>query len=168
MNDDSSGEELVDELDEMGQVVGEVPRSIMRQQNLLHRSVFVVVRNDADELLVHRRASWKDIWPDAWDIAVSGVVGAGEAWELAAARELAEELGVAGELAYLGEGSYEDDAVREVARIYQVRTEGPFDFADGEIAEALWVPTGEVREWLADRLVCPDSLALVLPRLDAP
>ncbi|MEX1218552.1 MAG: NUDIX domain-containing protein [Acidimicrobiales bacterium] len=168
MDDLDPGEVLVDELDEMGQIVGEVSRSLMRERNLLHRSVFVVVRNDADELLVHRRAAWKDIWPESWDIAVGGVVCAGEAWELAAARELAEELGISVELAYLGEGSYEDETVREVARIYQARTEGPFEFADGEITEALWVPTGEVREWLADRPVCPDSIALVLPRLDAP
>lgn len=162
------GDELVDELDDMGAVIGEVTRSQMRDRNLLHRSVFVVVRNDADDLLVHRRASWKDLWPGAWDVAVSGVVAAGEAWELAAARELAEELGVSTELAYLGEGSYEDDDVREVARIYQARTEGPFEFADDEIAEAVWVPIGELREWLAGRVTCPDSIALVLPRLDAP
>jgi isopentenyldiphosphate isomerase len=168
MAENLGGEELVDELDDMGLVIGEVTRAQMRAENLLHRSVFVVVRNDADELLVHRRASWKDLWPDAWDIAVSGVVAAGEAWELAAARELAEELGVSAELVYLGEGSYDDDDVREVARIYQARTEGPFDFADDEIAEAVWVPTDQVREWLADRVTCPDSIALVLPRLDAP
>jgi 8-oxo-dGTP pyrophosphatase MutT (NUDIX family) len=99
---------------------------------------------------------------------VSGVVAAGEAWELAAARELAEELGISAELAYLGEGSFEDDDVREVARIYQARTEGPFEFADNEITEALWVPMESVREWLVGRSACPDSMALVLPRLDAP
>lgn len=168
MADNAAGDELVDQLDEMGTVIGTATRAEMRSQNLLHRSVFVVVRNDADELLVHQRASWKDLWPDAWDIAVSGVVAAGEAWELAAARELAEELGVAAELGYLGEGSYEDEDVREVARIYQARTEGPFDFVDNEIADALWVPMEGLREWLDGRPVCPDSMSLVLPRLDAP
>jgi len=168
MSDGAVSEELIDQIDEMGTVVGTVTRAEMRSNNLLHRSVFVVVRNDADELLIHQRASWKDLWPDAWDIAVSGVVAAGEAWELAAARELAEELGISAELAYLGEGSFEDDDDREVARIYQARTEGPFEFADNEISEALWVPMESVREWLVGRSVCPDSMALVLPRLDAP
>jgi isopentenyldiphosphate isomerase len=168
MADGSADEELVDELDAMGMVIGEVTRAEMRRANLLHRSVFIVVRNDVDELLIHRRATWKDLWPDAWDIAVSGVVAAGEAWELAAARELIEELGISAELAYLGEGSYEDDEVREVARIYQARSEGPFDFADDEIVEAVWVPIDNLREWLDGRLVCPDSMSLVLPRLDAP
>ena len=168
MGDGPESEELVDHLDDMGTVIGTVRRSEMRARNLLHRSVFIVVRNDADELLVHQRASWKDLWPDAWDIAVGGVVAAGEAWELAAGRELAEELGVSAELAYLGEGSYEDADVREVARIYQVRTEGPFDFADDEIVDAVWVPIEGLSAWLEGRVVCPDSRALVLPRLDAP
>ena len=78
MADGAVDEELVDELDAMGMVVGEVTRAEMRRGNLLHRSVFIVVRNDVDELLIHRRAAWKDLWPDVWDIAVSGVVAAGK------------------------------------------------------------------------------------------
>jgi isopentenyldiphosphate isomerase len=161
-------QELVDALDDDGNVVGTVTRGEVRADNLWHRSVFIVVVNATDEILVHRRAEWKDLWPDRWDIAVGGVVGAGEPWELAAARELAEEIGVSVELGYLGEDVYADDEVREVARVYHARTEGPFTFADGEIVEAAWVPVAQLREWLATRAVCPDSVALVLPRLDAP
>lgn len=168
MTDVDPPEELVDVLDDMGQVVDAVPRSVMRAQNLLHRSVFVVVRNDSDELLVHRRAEWKDVWPGAWDIAVGGVVATGEAWELAAARELLEELGVAGDMSYLGEGEYHDDSVRELSRIYSVRSDGPFELVDDEIVEVAWLPMAELREWVAEHEVCPDSVALVLPRLDAP
>ena len=61
MSDGAASEELVDQLDEMGTVVGTVTRAEMRSNNLLHRSVFIVVRNDADELLIHQRASWKDL-----------------------------------------------------------------------------------------------------------
>ncbi len=168
MGDVARDEEFVDHIDRTGAVVGTVTRSEMRAGNLLHRSVFVVVRNDVDEVLVHRRAAWKDLWPDSWDIAVSGVVAAGEAWEFAASRELAEELGVSAELVYLGEELYEDDDVRELARVYQARTEGPFDFADDEIVDAAWVPLEAMVAWLENRDVCPDSRALVLPRLDAP
>ena len=167
MADESGIEEFVDVIDETGRVVDSVTRAEMRAGNLLHRSVFIVVRNDADELLAHRRADWKDVWPGAWDIAVGGVVATGEAWDLAASRELAEELGISAELAYLGEDTFEDESVRELARIYQVRSDGPFTFADDEIVEALWVPMADLRAWLAERVVCPDSLALVLPRLDA-
>ena len=110
--------EEVDIVDESGNVVAVVTRAQMRAQKLLHRSVFIVVRNDADELLVHKRADWKDIWPSFWDIAVGGVVATGEAWEIAAARELHEEIGISGELQYLGEQLYEDEHVAELARVY--------------------------------------------------
>ncbi len=166
MSDDD--QEIIDHVDETGALLGTITRAEMRAGNLMHRSVFIAVLNDTDQILVHRRAGWKDIWPDAWDIAVGGVVAADEAWEVAAARELAEEVGVSAELSYLGEGVYADDHVREFARVYLARCEGPFTFEDGEVAEAAWVPIAQLREWLDGRPVCPDSIALVLPRLDAP
>jgi ADP-ribose pyrophosphatase YjhB (NUDIX family) len=93
---------------------------------------------------------------------------AGEAWELAASRELAEEVGVTVELGYLGEDVYTDEDVKEVARIYHARCAGPFTFADGEITEAAWVPISQLRDWVAAHEVCPDSVTLVMPRLDSP
>jgi isopentenyldiphosphate isomerase len=160
--------ELVDHLDEHDRVVGQVTRREMREHNLRHRSVAVAVVNQRDELLVHRRADWKDVWPSRWDLAFGGVVGAGEPWEEAAARELAEEAGVHVPLEYLGEDCYADDQVRELARIYLARTEGPFHHADGEVTETGWVPLDELLGWISRHELCPDALAVVLPRLDAP
>ncbi len=160
--------ELVDQLDEAGAVVGSVTRGDMRALNLRHRSVAVVVVNSRQQVLVHRRADWKDVWPSRWDLAFGGVVGAGEAWEEAARRELAEEAGVAAPLEYLGEDTYADDDVREVARVYLARSDGPFVHADGEVTATKWVPLAGVAEWVSAHQLCPDTVALVLPRLDAP
>jgi isopentenyldiphosphate isomerase len=160
--------ELVDVLDDGGNVTGTATRAEVRARNLMHRSVFVAVVNEADELLVHRRADWKDVWPGAWDVAFGGVVEAGEPWELAASRELHEETGIKAELSYLGEDVYRDDTVREWARIYLARHDGPVDFNDGEVVETAWVPLDELRGWLEGRTLCPDSKVLVVPRLDAP
>lgn len=160
--------EMVDVVDSQGNVTGTVSRAEVRAHNLLHRSVFVVVVNHDNEVLVHRRADWKDVWPGAWDVAFGGVVASGEAPEVAAARELREEAGISAELSYLGEDVYEDDIVREVARVYLARHDGPPSFDDGEVAEARWVPLHDLQAWLVDRPVCPDSKSLVVPRLDAP
>jgi 8-oxo-dGTP pyrophosphatase MutT (NUDIX family) len=140
----------------------------VRAGNLRHRTVFIAVVNTAGEVLVHRRADWKDVWPGAWDVAFGGVVDAGEPWETAAARELAEEAGIDAELAYLGEGEYEDDSVRERARVYLARHDGPVSFVDGEVAEVDWVTPEAMSEWLRSHTVCPDSVAIVLPRIDSP
>jgi 8-oxo-dGTP pyrophosphatase MutT (NUDIX family) len=117
-------------------------------------------------LLVHRRAPDKDVWPDRWDVAAGGVVGAGEAWDAAAARELAEEVGLDGvALEPIGEGRYEDDQVAVVGRVYRVESDGPFTFADGEVVEARFVTPAELTEMRARVAFCPDSLGVVLPLL---
>lgn len=160
----TAAEELVDEVDELDRPLRVVTRALVRAERLRHRCVFVVVRSSAGAVLVHRRADWKDLWPSRWDVAVGGVVGAGEAWEAAAARELAEEVGVEGcDLVELGRGTYDDAEVAEVARTYQVVSDGPFTFADGEVAEVAWVEPGSLAAWVADRAMVPDSVALVLP-----
>jgi isopentenyldiphosphate isomerase len=164
----SVDDERVDIIDQFGNTTGTATRAEVRAGNLFHRSVFIAVVNQANELLVHRRAEWKDVWPGAWDLAFGGVVESGESWETAAVRELDEEAGVAAELTYLGEDVYEDETVRELARIYLARHDGPATFRDGEVVEATWVPIDSLRSWLEDREVCPDSRALVIPRLDAP
>jgi isopentenyldiphosphate isomerase len=160
--------ELVDHLDDHGGVVGAVTRKEMRARNLRHRTVAVAVLSSRKELLVHRRADCKDVWPSRWDLAFGGVVGAGEAWEDAAARELFEEAGVHAPLEYLGEEAYEDGDVRELARVYLARCDGPFRHADGEVTETAWVPLQELCGWVSRHELCPDNMALLPPRLDAP
>ena len=125
-------DELVDIVDEHDRVLRVAPRQEMRTQRLRHRSVFVVVESSASDILVHRRADHKDIWPGRWDLAAGGVVAAGEGYDVAAVRELHEELGIeAVALERLGRGIYEDSDVSEVATVYRARWDGPIRFADG-------------------------------------
>jgi 8-oxo-dGTP pyrophosphatase MutT (NUDIX family) len=154
------GDELVDHLDDDGQVLGSVTRRVMRRANLLHRAVFIVV-TDGSRVLVHQRAPWKDVWPSYWDLALGGVVGAGEDWDAAAARELVEEAGVTVPLEPLGETRFEDGRVREIARVYRAASAGPFTFPDGEVVDSAWVDLAALDDWMQGRSVCPDSRAIV-------
>jgi 8-oxo-dGTP pyrophosphatase MutT (NUDIX family) len=152
---------LVDVIDHDGRVTAVVSRAVMRRDNLRHRSVGILVMNSAGEVLVHRRAETKDVWPGQWDIAAGGVVESGEAAEAAARRELGEELGIEGtEMRFLGEADFEDGAVRCRCSMFEVRHDGPVRFADGEVAEARWVPARELADFLRSRRVVPDSVAV--------
>ena len=163
---DNSPDEMVEEIDLAGNVLRLVTRRKMRAEQLCHRSVFIAVMSEKGDLLVHKRAETKDIWPGWWDVAVGGVVAPGETRADAAVRELHEELGIEGVgLELLGTGAYRDPDVQLVAATFLCRTEGPFAFADGEITEAHWVTQAEIPVWLQGKQFLPDTVALVVPRL---
>jgi isopentenyldiphosphate isomerase len=168
------GDELVEVVDENDRVLRVVTRREMRAGRLRHRAVFVAVVHPSGRLLVHRRSLLKDLWPGWWDIAVGGVVGVGEPYEVAAVRELAEEVGLdivrAGVRIEALDGgrrvTYEDDDVALVGRLFRVVSPGPFDFADGEVVEARLVDEAELQQMLREVPFLPDSLTLLRPLLD--
>ncbi len=165
-----AADELVEVVDERGNVERLVTRAEMRAGNLRHRSVAVVVLTGAGEVVAHRRAAWKDVWPGRWDVCFGGVAGVGEDWRAAAARELAEEAGIdvaPSALRELGRGTFTDEDVSTHARVYLVGHDGPFHPADGEVAELVLVPLPDLDSWLSGRHVCADSAALVVPLLAA-
>lgn len=156
------GDELVDIVDEDDVVVATVTRREMRARRLRHRAVFIVVTSTSGALLVHRRSDDKDLWPGRWDVGVGGVVGAGESYEVAAERELAEEVGVVGvRPVAFADGRFADVDVDLVARAFRVVHDGPFRFADGEVVEARWVDADGLAELMAGESFVPDSLALL-------
>ena len=165
MDTNPSGE-LVDIVDEADSVIDTVPRSVMRAGRLRHRAVFIAVTDGAGRLLVHRRSPHKDVWPGWCDIAVGGVVAAGEHYDGAARRELIEEVGLDVVAEPIDDGRpqpYDDDQVSLLGRCYQVVAAGPLRFHDGEVVDAWWVERDELPGLLGREKFLPDSLALVLP-----
>jgi len=168
----AAARQLVEHVDEQGEVIEIVTRAEMRARSLRHRSVYIAVVDPNDRLLVHKRADWKDVFPGAWDLAFGGVCDVGEGWHAAAERELLEEAGVAGTLVDRGPVSYEAPDVALVGRLYRCRHEGPFRFDDGEVTDTRWVPLASLADFVAANSVPPDSAAIVtrdaLGRIDEP
>lgn len=152
--------ELVEVVDEQGGVLDIVTRAEMRAGRLRHRCTYIVVVDSNEQLVVHQRALWKDVWPGRWDVAFGGVVAVGEDWGTAALRELEEEAGVQAGLQEIGSGVYDDFDVSVLGRVYLARHDGPFTFPDGEVLTADRVPLDDVEAWIARHQLCPDSLTL--------
>ena len=162
----SPGDELVEHVGIDGTVIEVVTRARMRRENLRHRSVAVIVTSRRGELLVHRRADDKDVYPGWWDLAAGGVVAVGETYADAAVRQLAEELGIDAEPVFVTSGHHDDAHAREVCHVFRVVHGGPFRFDDGEIAEARFVMPHELAELLHHARFLPGSVRMIGPHID--
>ncbi|WKX10635.2 NUDIX hydrolase [Streptomyces sp. NL15-2K] len=86
--------EPVERVDEQDRVLGAVERSEAIENHWLHRIATTVCRDPQGRVLVHRRAENLSRFPGQYDWLIGGATEVGESYEEAAARELAEELGV--------------------------------------------------------------------------
>ncbi|HTL00384.1 MAG TPA: NUDIX domain-containing protein [Pseudomonadales bacterium] len=88
--------ELFETFDDDGRPRGLVPRNEVHRRGLWHRASNVFLFDGGGRLYLQRRASRKDVWPNAWDLSVGEHLQPGETFEQAAHRGLAEELAVRG------------------------------------------------------------------------
>ncbi|GEB52038.1 NUDIX domain-containing protein [Streptomyces cacaoi] len=91
---DGRADEQVDYVDAEDRPVRTGPRGGARAIGLHHRVAATVLTDPAGRVLVHRRPAHAPVLPGHHDVLVGGCVRAGESYRAAAARELAEELGV--------------------------------------------------------------------------
>jgi len=155
------GDELVDVVDDGGRVVGVVSRREMRARRLPHRATYVLVFNRRGELLIHLRTPEKDVYPAHWDVAVGGVLGAGESFEVGAGRELREELGVSAPLQPLFPVRYADAATVIHGMAYRAEHDGPFRFQSEEIVRGEFVDLDALTARTAREPFCPDGLVVL-------
>jgi 8-oxo-dGTP pyrophosphatase MutT (NUDIX family) len=159
--------DLVDIVDEHDKVVRTVSRVEMRTNRLRHRGVFIAVITSEKQLVLHQRSALKDIWPLRWDICAGGVVDAGESYEVAAHRELLEELGISAPLTEIGGGYYEDDDVALFGRGFVALHDGPYEFKDGEVTAIELATLRQLDELVPVRSWCTDSITMALPLIRA-
>lgn len=87
--------ELIDVLDADGNYTGEsIMKSEAHKHGLFHSTVHVWFYTKNDQILIQQRGKNKDTHPLLWDVSVAGHVGAGEAIEMSAVREVLEEIGL--------------------------------------------------------------------------
>ncbi len=138
-------------IDSRGRVVGSAPRSIVRRDNIPHVVVAVLVRDPAGRVYVHRRTDTKDVFPRLHDSFAAGSMRYGEEPAAAAAREVAEELGVSGvTLRPLFVLRYDDAKTRHVSHVFETTWDGPVVHQPEEVAWGAWMTLDELRALLAD------------------
>ena len=160
--------EYFDIYDEMGNHLGTALRSKCHgNPALIHCTAHVAVKHpETGALLLQKRRMDKDIQPGKWDTAVGGHLDAGETFESAAQRELAEELGVTEKvtLIKLFDSKIRNDVESENVRIFGAELAGPFNFQKSEIDEVRFFSAAELAD-PAFREKCTPNLLTELDEL---
>ncbi len=153
--------ELVDVINEDGQIVATVTRQELRRRRLPHRCVYVLLFNHRGELFIHLRTAQKDAYPSHWDVTIGGVLGAGESYRTGFERETREELGIEIQGEELFIFRYADDATIVHGMVYRAVHDGPFRLQPEEIVQGEFVPLDTVAARVAGADFCPDGLAVL-------
>src|SRR5579885_888880 len=118
--------ELFDLVDRDDLVIGQVRRGdAHRNPALIHRSVQILVFDSAGRVLLQRRSQAKDLFPGYYCASASGHVASGEDYITTAQREIAEELGVAPELTFVGNALVRSEPETELTALFVARCDGP-------------------------------------------
>lgn len=137
-------EEIFDVVNDRDQVVGQLPRSEVHARGLLHRAVSIFVLNPQGDLLLQRRSSTKDEYPDCYTSSASGHLNAGEDYDAAAVRELQEELGLTGSLEPLARFPGGPETANEFTVLYRIVTDCKPIPDPTEIASIEFLSPGEI------------------------
>lgn len=86
--------EMIDVVDDKGEIIGQAPRGLCHRLGLRHKTVYILVIRSDGKILLQQRGGGIDAILGRLDIAVGGHLKAGENDpKLTAYREMQEELG---------------------------------------------------------------------------
>lgn len=152
----ASDAERVAWVDQQDRLLGGLPRAELRQRGLISRGTFILLFNSTGQLCVHRRTLSKALYPGYWDVAAGGMVQEGEDYAPSAARELEEELGIAGvPLREHGRFYFDEPGNRLWGAVFSAVSDAPLRLQPEEVMEARFMSLDEAQ---ALENCCPDSL----------
>ncbi len=139
--------ELLAVVDDNDSVIDYQPRPLIHRQHLKHRAVHILVFNRQNQLFLQKRSRTKDLNPELWDTSAAGHVDKGEHYDIAAVRELHEELGIKIEaLTPLFKLAPTPTLGMEFIQVYHCVHDGPFKWAADEIDDGHWLSREQVTQ----------------------
>ena len=143
----SEYDEIFDVVDSEDMVIGKASRLQVHDNDLMHRSVHILVFNSSGSLFLQKRAMIKDESPGLWDSSAAGHVESGEDYISCAKRELNEELSLSDvqldEVLFIPAQS---KTFWEHIRVYRCVTDGNICINKNEISEGNFMKLSEIRD----------------------
>lgn len=147
--------ELLFHVDERDNVLGSIDRDEAHRTESLHRSGMVFLVNSTDKVLVHHRSPSKATFPDCWDASSTFHVTYGETYEVAAERELFEELGVTDPVEFIGKFVHHDSPEYQIVAVFVCKSDQEIVMDRNEMVEIKFLSKQNVENVLSSEKVTP-------------
>ncbi len=139
-------ERITDIVDANGKIIGVSGLDEAHAKGLLHRSVHVLVVNDAGEIFIRRRPSNKPIYPDLWTSSVGTHVLHGMSPDRVAQSALKDFLGIDARVQLVGEALVQDEFENEVISVYICKADTVTDLNPQESSEGAFMPIERIKQ----------------------
>ncbi len=152
----------IDIVSENDEVIGKATKDDAQGKGLRHRIVRICLEDPAGNILIQKRQADKELYPGCWDSSAAGHVDSGEDYEMAAERELYEELGVVTRLEeakyYQSEGKFDWRILKRFNKLYTgvIPAETSFTLQSDEVSDVRWVTRAELQDMV---LNSPNEIA---------
>ena len=144
--------EMLEIVDESNQVTGIRNRAEIHRRGLWHRSVHIFIFNSHGDLYLQKRSPQKDQYPEHWDSSAAGHLNPGESPEIAAHRELGEELGIDTELTEVYRHPAGQETGWEFVTLFVGQTDEPVRLNLEEATEGRFFTAPQLKDLLEDRI----------------
>lgn len=142
----SEYDEIFDVVDSEDIVIGKASRLQVHNNDLMHRSVHILVFNSTGSLFLQKRARIKDESSGLWDSSAAGHFESGEDYTSCAKRELNEELSLSGvQLDETLSIPAQSTTFWEHVRVYKCVTDSNICINKNGISEGRYIKLSEVR-----------------------
>jgi isopentenyldiphosphate isomerase len=144
----STAARLIDVVDDRDEPIGTIARGDALREGVNFRTTHVFVFNAAGALLLQQLAPTRERYPGRWGSSVAAYVYAGESYEAAAVRRMAEEIGLNEPLTLVGAIRIQDNRSVKFVTLFQTKADS-VDIHDHEqIAILRYWTQGEIRSAL--------------------
>jgi len=155
--------DLVNENDE---VIGEVWKSVANSNpKIFHREILVYIFDDQNRMLIQQRSFKKRVYPGQWAETCAGHIGKGENPEVAAHRELREEMGFDVNLKFIEKRLIEMSSETHFAYCYVGRYDGSkIKFSQSEVEQVRFATQKEFGELFieeGDKLIESENVWII-------
>lgn len=147
--------ERIQIVNENDQPIGASTRQEAWAKGSFYRLVQIVIRDENGNFLLQKRSMQKPLYPGRWTNAASGHVDEGETYEIAAPRELKEEIGVDVPLTFVGkflvQRKDDDKTINQFNGVFEgkVAQDIKLTLQPEEVSEVKWFSLKDLRESIA-------------------